>query len=370
MPTPFEPTPFEPLESELETSSGAATAKAGAPAYPPLEVLDMHTGGEPVRIVRSGYPPVIGATILDKRRYARERLDHLRRFLMFEPRGHADMYGALPVAPSLPGADMAVLFLHNAGYSTMCGHAVIALGRYAVDAGLVEKTAPVTQVGIECPCGLVRASVDVGNDGASGRVAFESVPAFLYAEEVPVSVPGVGTIKADVSYGGAFYALADAAQFGLDVRTSRVRDLVDAATALTEAVRVAVPLSHPEHADLAFLYGSILTDGRERPAQGPSRNICVFADAEVDRSPTGSGVTARMAARVAKGVVRLGEACQFESVTGAVFDGEAVAMTSCGAGEGERPAVTVRVSGVAYYSGMARYWLDSGDDIGRGFLLH
>lgn len=330
----------------------------------------MHTGGEPVRIVRSGYPPVVGATILDKRRYARERLDHLRRFLMFEPRGHADMYGALLVEPSLPGADLAVLFMHNAGYSTMCGHAVIALGRYAVDYGLVEKAPPLTHVGIECPCGLVRVSVEVASDdGRSGHVAFESVPAFLFADSVKVDLPGVGTVTADVSYGGAFYALADAAQFGLDVRTSRVRDLVDAATALTAAVRAAVPLEHPERDDLAFLYGSILTDGRERPEEGPSRNICVFADAEVDRSPTGSGVTARIAARVAHGTVELGERCLFESMTGGVFEGEAVARTQCGVGASERSAVTVRVSGQAYYSGATRYWLEAGDEIGRGFLL-
>lgn len=366
-PMPMPPMPGEPAPTTLETPSGAATAVD--PVYPVLEVLDMHTGGEPVRIVRGGYPPVVGATILDKRRYAREQLDHLRRFLMFEPRGHADMYGALLVEPSLPGADLAVLFLHNAGYSTMCGHAVIALGRYAVDYGLVQKAAPATPVGIECPCGLVRASVEVREDGTSGRVAFESVPAFLFAADVRVDVPGVGPVTADISYGGAFYALADTALFGLDVRTSRVRDLVDAATALTEAVRAAVPLSHPEHDDLAFLYGSILTDGRERPEEGPSRNICVFADAEVDRSPTGSGVTARMAARVAKGTVGLGERCLFESVTGAVFEGEAMARTHCGAGAGARPAVTVRVSGQAHYSGAARYWLEARDEIGRGFLL-
>jgi trans-L-3-hydroxyproline dehydratase len=334
------------------------------PEYPPIEVLDMHTGGEPVRIVRGGYPPVVGATILEKRRYALERLDHLRRFLMFEPRGHADMYGALLVEPSLPEADLAVLFMHNAGYSTMCGHAVIALGRYAVDYGLVEKTEPVTHVGIECPCGLVRALVEV-RDSKSGRVAFESVPAFLFASSVPVAVPGVGAVTADVSYGGAFYALADAAQLGLNVRTSRVRDLVDAGTRLSEAVRAAVPLHHPEHDDLAFLYGSILTDGRERAEEGPSRNICVFADAEVDRSPTGSGVTARMAARVAHGTADLGQSCLFESVTGAVFEGAAVATALCG----ELPAVTVRVSGQAHYSGAAHYWLEAGDATGRGFLL-
>jgi proline racemase len=362
MPTPA--TPGEPTRPPVELQVPTSSATVGDPDHPVLDVLDMHTGGEPVRIVRGGYPPVIGATILDKRRYARERLDHLRQFLMFEPRGHADMYGALLVEPSLPEADLAVLFLHNAGYSTMCGHAVIALGRYAVDYGLVKKTEPLTEVDIECPCGLVRTSVEV-QVGKSGRVTFESVPAFLFAAGVRVDVPGVGTVTTDVSYGGAFYALADAAQFGLDVRASRVRDLVDAATALTEAVRGSLPLSHPEHEELAFLYGSILTDGRERPEEGPSRNICVFADAEVDRSPTGSGVTARMAARVAHGRVGLGERCLFESVTGAVFAGEAKALTRCG----ERPAVTVRVSGQAHYSGTARYWLEAGDEIGRGFLL-
>jgi proline racemase len=356
--------PTEPTPTPAQLPAPIGAAMAADPEYPPLEVLDMHTGGEPVRIVRGGYPNVVGATILDKRRYAREHLDHLRRFLMFEPRGHADMYGALLVEPSLPDADLAVLFLHNAGYSTMCGHAVIALGRYAVDYGLVEKTEPVTHVAIECPCGMVRASVEV-HDDMSGRVAFESVPAFILASRVPVVVPGVGTVMTDVSYGGAFYALADAAQLGLNARTSRVRDLVDAATALTEAVRAAVSLEHPEHNDLAFLYGSILTDGRERPEEGPSRNICVFADAEVDRSPTGSGVTARMAARVAKGTLELGQSCLFESLTGAVFEGEAVATTRCG----DRPAVTVRVSGQAHYSGAGRYWLDVGDTIGRGFLL-
>jgi proline racemase len=333
-------------------------------AYPFLNVLDMHTGGEPVRIVRDGYPPIPGATILDKRRYAREQLDHLRRFLMFEPRGHYDMYGVLPVEPGLPDADLAVLFIHNEGYSTMCGHAVIALGRYAVDYGLVERIEPVTTVRIECPCGLVTVYVEV-QDGKSGRVSFDSVPAFLFSSGVEVSVPGIGLLTTDVAYGGAFYALADAAQFGLDVQTSRVRELVDAATALTEAVRATLPLSHPEHNDLAFLYGSILTDGRDRPEDGPSRNTCVFADAEVDRSPTGSGVTARMAARFAQGKVALHQPCVFESVTGAEFTGEVVEALQ----DGEREGVIVRVSGQAHYSGEARYWLDEGDIIGQGFLL-
>jgi trans-L-3-hydroxyproline dehydratase len=332
--------------------------------YPSIHVLDMHTGGEPVRVIRDGYPPVLGDTILAKRRYAREHLDHLRRMLMFEPRGHYDMYGALLVPPALPGADLAVLFMHNEGYSTMCGHATIALGRYAVDQGLVPMVEPVTEVGIECPCGLVRAYVEV-RAGATGRVSFHSVPAFLLAGQVRVEVPGHGPVLADISYGGAFYALAEAGAFGLDVRTSRTRDLVDAANALTAAVKSQHQIHHPVEPDLGFLYGSILTDGRELPEQGPSANICVFADAEVDRSPTGSGVTARMAARFQRGLLGAGQVCEFESVTRAVFTGEVVDTTTCGG----RPAVTVRVGGQAHYTGEGRYWLEPGDEIGKGFLL-
>src|SRR5262247_2697001 len=167
-----------------------------------LTTVEMHTGGEPVRIVTSGYPPIPGATILAKRRHARERLDHLRRLLIFEPRGHFDMYGVIPVEPDLPGADLAVLFMHNEGYSTMCGHAVIALGRWAVDSGRVKLRQPETPVAIQCPCGLVRARVAI-EDGKPGAVAFESVPAFAFALDRAVEVPGHGRIHLDIGYGGA-----------------------------------------------------------------------------------------------------------------------------------------------------------------------
>ena len=206
-----------------------------------IHVLDMHTGGEPVRIVRRGIPPVLGRTILEKRRYARDHLDAYRKFLMYEPRGHRDMYGALLVEPTLSGADIAVLFLHNEGYSTMCGHAVIALGRYAVDYGLVPKSEPVTRVGIECPCGLVEAWVDV-KDGKAGSVMFDSVPAFALTLDHLVAVPGFGQVICDVAYGGAFYALADVNAFGLTLQ-SRVAKLVDAANASAGRPPVALQLS-------------------------------------------------------------------------------------------------------------------------------
>jgi proline racemase len=329
----------------------------------PISVLDMHTGGEPVRIITGGCPPVEGASILEKRAYMRERLDHVRRLVVFEPRGHFDMYGVVPVTPSLPGADMAVLFMHNEGYSTMCGHAVIALGRYAVDHGIVAAREPVTRVGIECPCGLVEAEVAV-TDGRAGAVAFESVPAFLAARDVSVEVAGHGRVLADIAYGGAFYALADAARFGLDFDRDGVRAFTDAAAALTEAVRAAHAIRHPDHADLGYLYGSILTDGGDGRL-APSRNVCVFADRQVDRSPTGSGVTARMAALHARGQAPAGEERLFESITGSRFTGSVARKTTAG----EHEAVTVRVAGMAHYCGRAEFSLEDGDAIGSGFLL-
>ncbi len=329
-----------------------------------VTTIEMHTGGEPVRIVTAGYPDIPGATILQKRRFVRDNLDHLRRLLMFEPRGHFDMYGVIPVEPDLAEADMAVLFMHNEGYSTMCGHAVIALGRYAIETGIVAANEPETNVTIQCPCGPVVAHVAV-RDGKPGRVRFESVPAFAFVLDKTVGTDAYGPVSVDIGYGGAFYAVVPADQFGLDVRTSRTRDLVDAATAVSEAVKAQVPLHHPDDDDLAFLYGTILTDGRDEFSELPSANVCVFADAQVDRSPTGSGVTARIALQHRRRLIETGQERPFESVTGALFSGKAISETTCG----DFKAVSVEVGGEAHFTGECRFRLEDGDTIGNGFLL-
>ncbi|KAF3849841.1 hypothetical protein F7725_019560 [Dissostichus mawsoni] len=323
-----------------------------------LSVVDMHTGGEPLRIIHSGYPEVKGDSVLSKRRYVREHLDHLRRVLMFEPRGHYDMYGALVVDSELPEADLGVL--------TMCGHAVIALGRFAVDYKLVkEPRSPETQVNIHCPCGLVKAFVEY-SEGKTGGVRFLSVPAFTFATDVTVSVEKFGDVTVDISYGGAFYAFVDAKRFGLDVTTSRTRDLVDAATAVTNAVKSQVKLHHPTSDDLAFLYGTILTDGKDDYSSDPTANMCVFAEAQVDRSPTGSGVTARVALQYHRGLIQLNQTRTFQSgATGSQFTGRAVEETKCG----DFKAVVVEVSGRAFYTGVSRFVQEPEDKLTHGFLL-
>jgi len=328
-----------------------------------FETVEMHTGGEPVRIVVDGLPPIEGETILDKRRFAMDHLDGIRRVLMHEPRGHFDMYGVLPVAPDDPAADLGVLFTHNEGFSTMCGHATIAIGKWAVDGGRVVASEPVTSMRLQVPAGTLDLAVQVAN-GRAGSVSFRSVPAFAAALGVPVTVGGYGSISIDVGYGGAFYAVADAAQFDLDVGTSPTRDLVDAAWATTRAVRTAIPLDHPESLDLAFLYGTILTDGVDEPGHEPSANVCVFADRQVDRSPTGSGVTARIAIQRAKGLVDMGVERTFESITGSRFTGTAVAEVA----SGDRPAWIVEISGEAFYTGGAVFTVDERDPL-PSFLL-
>ncbi|MCO5069940.1 MAG: proline racemase family protein [Rhizobiaceae bacterium] len=332
-----------------------------------IDTVDMHTGGEPVRIVTAGYPSIPGATILDKRRYAFSHLDHLRTILIFEPRGHYDMYGVIPVEPDLPDVDLAVLFMHNEGYSTMCGHATIALGRYAVDSGIVPAVSPETIVRLQCPCGVVRVRVAVEEtpEGhATGAVSFESVPSFAFLLDQVAHVPGVGRFAYDIGYGGAFYALVDAASIGLDLTETPLADLVDAADRITKHVAATVPLHHPDDADLAFLYGTILTDGGDGAGSSPSRNVCVFAEREVDRSPTGSGVCARIAVQCARGLA-IGQSRQFESLTGSVFSASPVSRERVGRFE----AVRVEVAGRAYYSGRSSFSVEPDDPLGGGFLL-
>jgi trans-L-3-hydroxyproline dehydratase len=358
----------EPRETTAETNQVKQAQKSmqrSPDSETRIETVEMHTGGEPVRIVTSGYPVIEGATLLEKRRFARENLDRFRSLIMFEPRGHYDMYGVLPVAPDHPEADMAVLFIHNEGYSTMCGHATIALGRYAFDRGMIKAEGDEARLNLQCPCGLVRVTVKL-EEGRAGAVSFVSVPAFAFALDQAVDVPGLGAVTLDIGYGGAFYAFLPASRFGLDVRKSPTRDLVDAADRVTKAVQAQVKLDHPDSPDLAFLYGTILTDGRSGVTQdGASANICVFAEREVDRSPTGSGVTARIALAVARDPALASADFTFESITGSHFTGRVAEATTAG----RFAAIRAEVAGRAYYTGRSVFTLEPDDPLAGGFLL-
>jgi len=282
--------------------------------------------------------------------------------MMLEPRGHAGMYGVIPVAASHPEAAFGVLFTHNEGYSTMCGHATIALGRYAIEHGLVPAVEPVTRFAIEAPCGLVRLACAV-DKGKVGEVIFESVPAFVHVRDLAVEVPGWATITTDIAYGGAFYCILPASAFGLDLFETPVADIVAAAGALTDTVRNGMRITHPTEPDLGFLYGTIVTD--EAGPRETSFNLCVFAERQIDRSPTGSGVTARMALDHAKGAVAAGQTRLVRSITGGTFSGRVIGPAPFPAAG----AVTVAVGGTGHFSGEGTFTLESDDPLGLGFDL-
>ena len=330
-----------------------------------LRAVDMHTAGEPVRIVEAGYPELDGATILEKRRDALARHDHLRRALMLEPRGHAGMYGAIPTPASHPDADFAVLFTHQEGYSTMCGHATIALGRWAVDTGRATMSDGRASFKLEAPCGVV--DVEVIQQGADTHVSFESVDSFASHLDQQLEVPGLGQVCFDIGFGGAFYAILPSSRIGLPLMETPLPELVRAGVAITDAVRAAIPIRHPDEPDLGFLYGTILTDDVALGASGgrPSYNLCIFAEGQIDRSPTGSGVTARLALAAAKGEMNVGESCEIRGVSGQGFVGT-LARTRPGE---SGPVSRVKVGGTAFYAGRSEFICEAADPFRFGFEM-
>jgi len=322
-----------------------------------ITTVDLHTGGEPLRVVTGGLPPIEGSSVLEKRRYFREHHDHLRTGLMFEPRGHADMYGAV-IGPSKQ-ADFDVFFLHNEGYSTMCGHAIIALTKFVIECGLAEGPA----IAFQAPAGRVEA-VGTIVDGRVVSSMFRNVPSFLYRRDQVVQVDGLGRVRYDIAYGGAFYAFVEAAPLKLDLDPADYARLIEAGRAIKHAVTKAVPIVHPFEPDLGFLYGTIFT-GPARERGHHSRNVCIFAEGEVDRSATGTGVSARAALHCAKGELGLHQKITIESILGSTMTVEAVERATYGPFE----AVIPEVSGSAHFTGKSEFWFDPEDRLGSGFIF-
>jgi proline racemase len=332
-----------------------------SPTWRRVTAIDMHTGGEPLRVFTSGLPPIEGRTVLEKRRYFRERYDDLRTGTMWEPRGHADMYGAV-LLPSVD-ADFDVFFLHNEGYSTMCGHAVIALTKLVFETGLRPLQGGEGKVTFSVPAGLIESRARVV-DGVVVESTFRGVPSFAYLRDETVEVAGLGKVRFDVAYGGAFYALVDAAAVDLELVPERLPELIDAGRRIKKAVMAAFPITHPFEPDLSFLYGTIFT-GPAAARGRHSRNVCIFADGEVDRSATGSGVSARAALHVARGDLAMGEGITIESILGTTMTVTAVERVEFG----PHHAVIPQVSGTAAFTGKSEFWFDPRDPLRNGFIL-
>ncbi|WP_298900618.1 proline racemase family protein [uncultured Psychroserpens sp.] len=332
-----------------------------------IKTIDMHTGGEPLRVIIDGFPELKGNSVLEYRRYCQEHFDFLRTALMFEPRGHADMYGCILLPPNDSDGDFGVIFLHNEGYSTMCGHAIIAISTLAIEMNWIDMKEGDNILKIDAPCGRITSYAHVKNGKVAG-VRFHCVPSFVVGLDRTVNVKGLGTITYDLAYGGAFYAYVDLAKntFNFDLNPSSYRQLISTGMEIKQAVMTNDKhIVHPFEQDLSFLYGTIFIDNTKQSSGSDSKNVCIFAEGEVDRCPTGSGVSGRMAIHWARKEINFEEQMTIESITGSMFNGSIVSEENYGAFK----AIIPEVEGTAHITGMQTFVIDPNDPMKDGFIL-
>jgi proline racemase len=332
-----------------------------------VSATDYHTAGEPFRIVGGGVGQIPGKTVLDKRAWAIENLDRVRRLLVYEPRGHADMYGCFVTEPDDADGDLGVLFFHNAGFSTACGHGTIALATWAIESGVVAPKEPETEMVIDVPSGRLPAVASV-EDGRPVSVRFRNVPSFVHSRGLSVETRSAGEAVLDIAFGGAFYASVDARSVGLAVEPANLGRFVELGREIKDHLNATGEISHPLEPRLRDVYGTIFFEDAGGPDRGPGlaqRNVTVFADGEVDRSPCGSGTSARLALLHADGGLATGEILDHASIVGTRFEGRVVEETEV-AGV---PAVVTEVEGSAHLTGHHQFVLERDDPLGPGFLL-
>ncbi|WP_417555001.1 proline racemase family protein [Microbacterium sp.] len=327
-----------------------------------IQAVDSHTEGMPTRVVTGGVGRIPGETMNDRRLYAMEHLDHLRGFLMNEPRGHAAMSGALLQPPARSDADWGVVFIEASGFLPMCGHGTIGVATVLVETGMVEVTEPVTEIRLDVPAGLVIARVQV-EDGRAVNVTIENVPSFVDRLDARIDVPGIGEITYSVAFGGNFYALVDLEQLGLPFDRSRQGDILAAGLKIMDAINEQAPPVHP------ILEGANHVHHVEFIAPGSdavrSRHAMAIHPGWFDRSPCGTGTSARMAELHARGELALERDFVNESFIGTEFIGRLVGETTVG----DRPAVIPTITGRAWVTGLGQYLLDEHDPFPEGFVF-
>ena len=339
-----------------------------------VKTIDAHAAGEPLRLIVDGFPSPRGKTMLEKREWVRKHADHLRRALMLEPRGHADMYGAILTEPVSPGSHAGVLFMHNEGYSTMCGHGVVAVTTIALERGLVMPGGDGTSIVYDSPAGTIRArakrraggSGGPGGSGESGRVesvAFVNVPSFVMHGGLSVKLAS-RQIRADVAFGGAFYAIVDSEAVGLPIDVPHLPELRRVGMEIKHAIEAAQTIVHPIEPGLRGIYGTIFT-GPPSDERADLRNVTIFADAEVDRSPCGTGTAAVMAVIDAMGLLDDEKPFVHESLIGTRFTGRVASRTAVG----EYPAIVPEIEGSAWITGEHTFIVDDADPLKDGFRI-
>ena len=335
-----------------------------------IRTIDSHAAGEPLRLVIEGLPSPDGRSMLEKRAWAIKRLDHLRRAIMLEPRGHTDMYGALLTEPVTKSSDAGILFMHNEGWSTMCGHGIIAVTTIALQRELIRARAadkPGTlSVRYDTPAGAVSARARLAYQGEAMRVesvAFRNVPSFVFEPSVLVPIGG-RKIPVDIAFGGAFYAIVDAEAAGVPIDGARLPELRVLGMAIAREVERLRRVVHPIDGGLEGIYGTIFT----APALLPDahlRNVTIFADAEVDRSPCGTGTAAVMAVLNDMGLLLDDLPFVHESIVGTTFSGRVVDRVQVG----DRAAIVPEIEGSAWITGEHTFLIDGDDPLKAGFRL-
>ena len=330
-----------------------------------ITAIDAHTGGEPLRIITSGMLPILGDDILAKRIYCKENLDHIRKMLMLEPRGHNDMYGCIVTEATTPDGDFGVIFTHNEGYSSMCGHGIIAVTKALIEVGQLPAVEGENIVRIDSPAGRITASAVVKNSRVQ-YVEFENVPSFVYHEGLALDLPSIGQIKVDIAYGGAFYAYINAADLGLTVEPKHVEELTRLGMIIKYAVMDTLEVVHPTEPRINGIYGTIFTAPLVNTEYGlHSKNVCIFADGQVDRSPTGTGTSARVALLYHKGLLQKDDVLRNDSIIDTPMRGRIKELTTMGSFK----AVTPLISGTAHICGFNQLVLDPEDPLPEGFRI-
>ncbi|MEU6706931.1 proline racemase family protein [Streptomyces wuyuanensis] len=324
--------------------------------------VDSHTEGMPTRVITGGAGVVPGATMAERRVHFAEHLDHIRTLLMYEPRGHSAMSGAILQPPTRPDADYGVLFIEVSGLLPMCGHGTIGVATVLVETGMVPVTEPVTTVRLDTPAGLVSVDVHVEN-GEARSVTLTNVASFCLGLDRKVDVPGYGTVTYDMAYGGNFYAFVALDALGLPFERDRKDDLLAAGLAVMDAINTTDRPVHPENPGIAGVKHVYLTAPGSDAVR--SRHAMAIHPGWFDRSPCGTGTSARMAQLHARGELPVGRDFVNESFIGTEFTGRLVGETTVGG----LPAVIPTVTGRAWITGTAQYFLDPSDPFPGGFLL-
>ncbi len=328
-----------------------------------IHAVDSHTAGEATRVVVGGVPKIPGKSMPEKKQWLEDNLDYLRMAIMLEPRGHKDMFGSILTQPTVDEADYGIIFMDGGGYLNMCGHGTIGAMTVAVETGMVPVTEPVTKVVQEAPAGLIHGQVFV-EDGKAKKVSFTNVPAFLYKKDQEVELPGYGKIRFDISFGGSFFAIVKAEQVGLEIVPENAAKLQDLGIQLRDIINKEIPVQHPElphihSVDLVEWWSKTETKG------ATLKNCVVFGQGQVDRSPCGTGTSAKMATLFAKGELKMGEKFFYESILGTIFEGEIVGKAKVG----EYDAVIPQITGSAYITGFNHFVIDETDPVKYGFIL-